>query len=185
MSKKSLLVMGMTALCGVGLAWAAEPPAGGPRPSREERLKQDLGLTDGQVDQLQKLRLEERRAAIRRRADRELLRIDLMELLKADTVDEKAVRAKAKQIADLEAQSIQARAEQGLALRKIVSAEQAEKLMRGMHRQRGPRPAQRRGPGGHRGPDGARGPAVGDMGDPGQPDDGQAPAELADEADQR
>jgi Spy/CpxP family protein refolding chaperone len=184
MSKKSLLVMGLTALCGAGLVWAAEPQARGPRPSREERLKQELGLTDVQIDQLQSLRLEERKASIRRRADRELLRIDLIELLKADAVDEKAVRAKAKQMADLEAQGTLARAERGLALRKIVSAEQAEKLMRAMHRQRGPRPAHR-GPSGHYGPDGARGPAVGDMGDQDEPDDMDAPAEFAAEADQR
>lgn len=184
MSKKSLLVMGLAALCGAGLVWAAEPQAPGPRASREERLKQELGLTDVQIEQLQQLRLEERKTSIRRRADRELLRIDLMELLKADAVDEKAVRAKAKQIADLEAQGILARAEQGLALRKIVSAEQAEKLMRARHRQRGPRPAQFRGPGGRRGPDGGHGPAVGDSGDQGEPDDMDAP-DLADEGDQR
>lgn len=189
MSRKSLLVMGMATLVGAGLAWAADPQARGPRPGREERLKQELGLTDAQIDQLQKLKLEERKAAIRRKADRDLMRIELMELLKADAVDEKAVRAKARQMADLEAQAVQSRAEQGLALRKIVSADQAEKLMR-LHRrhQRGQRPGDgrggpeglRRGPGGPQGP---RGPAMGDAGD--GFDEDEPPADLADEPAQR
>ena len=173
MSKKSLLVMGMAAVVGAGLAWAQDPQER--RPSRGERLQQELGLTEAQVDQLQALKLEERKAGIRRKADRDLLRIELMELLKADAVDEKAVRAKAKQMADLEAQAVLARAEQGLALRKVVSADQAEKLMRLRHHQRGARAGDRqRGPHGRRGP---RGPAVGDGGDELERD--EPPAELA------
>jgi hypothetical protein len=54
-----------------------------------------------------------------------------------------------------------------------------------MHGQRGQRPAMRRGPGGHRGPDGARGPAVGDLGDQHEPGEMDAPADFADESDQR
>lgn len=180
MSKKSLLVTGLAAaVIAAGLAGAAEPRER--RLSREERLKQELGLTEAQVDQLQALKLEERKAGIRRKADRDLLRLEMMELLKADAVDEKAVRAKAKQLADLEAQAVLARAEQGLALRKVVSADQAEKLMRQRHHQRGPRAGHRgRGPDGRPGP---RGPAVGDGGDGLEQD--EAPAELADEPAQR
>jgi Spy/CpxP family protein refolding chaperone len=152
MGNKRLLVMGIGAALGLGAAvWAADAPQA--RPGQEDRLAQELGLTQAQVGQLEQLRSQERKAAIRRRADREIARLELHDLLKAETVDEKAVRAKARQLADMEAATAVARGEAALALRKIVSAEQAQKLMgrRGRHG-RGARPGIDPGAGGWRGP---------------------------------
>lgn len=146
MSKKALLVMGIGVLVGLGAAvWAADRPQAGP--DRERRLE-ELGLSQAQIDQLQELRSQERKAAVRRRADRAIARLELRDLLKADPVDENAVRAKVKQLATLEAAGAMARGEAALALRKIVSAEQAEKLLRERHHRRG---GMRMGPG-RRGP---------------------------------
>jgi hypothetical protein len=73
------------------------------------------------------------------------------------------VRVKAKQVADLQAAAANDRVESMLALRKIVNAEQAQKLMRFMHhakRMHGHAgPGMRgRGPMGPGGPGGAAGP---------------------------
>jgi Spy/CpxP family protein refolding chaperone len=131
MGKKSLLVLGIAATCAAGAAlWAADGPKAGQRAGRTEWLKSEVGLSDEQITQVHELRLQEQKAAIKRRADASTGRLELLELLKAPAVDEQAVRAKAKQLAALESAAVTARAESGLALRKIVSGEQAEKLLR-------------------------------------------------------
>jgi len=88
------------------------------------------------VSQLRKLRQDERKLAIRRRADLQIARMELDELLDAASVDEKAVAAKVKAMADLQAASLKARVDHRLALRKVVSAEQLEKMkmLRRQHR---------------------------------------------------
>ena len=186
MGNKRLLVMGIGAALGLGaVVWAADVPQ--PRPGREDRPGQELGLTQAQVGQLEQLRSQERKAAIQRRADREIARLELHDLLRADTVDEKAVRAKARQLADLEAAAAVARGEAALALRKIVSAEQARKLM-GRHGRhgRGARPGIGPGAGGRRGPGPQRmGPRSDAQPGPGaQAEPGDEPENLADTEDE-
>jgi hypothetical protein len=63
--------------------------------------------------------------------------MELDELLDAASVDEKAVAAKVKALADLQAAALKARVDHRLAVRKMVTAEQLEK-MKMLHR--GPRP---------------------------------------------
>jgi len=124
---KSLLALGFLAALGSGTAFVAAGERGPAQ--RTERLKQQLGLTDAQAEQLQSLRAETRKANIERRAQKQIARLELMDLLKAPVVDEAAVRAKARQLGDLQASAARARAEAGLALRKIVSPEQAASLL--------------------------------------------------------
>jgi Spy/CpxP family protein refolding chaperone len=110
-------------------------------------------LSADQAAQLEKIRGEARKQAIRQRADLAVARLELEELMKATTVDEKAVAAKVKAISDLEAAGLKARVDERLAMRRILSPEQQEKmrqLMREHRWERVPRPARgwhQRGPG--------------------------------------
>src|SRR5262245_4660765 len=106
---KSLLALGITAVLGVA-GWTAAGEVRG-----VERLKQELGLSDAQVEQLHGLRAEQRKAAVQRRGQIQVARLELRELLEAQSVDEGAVRAKAKQLGDLQASAARAHAEAGLA----------------------------------------------------------------------
>ncbi len=126
------------------------------------RIKAELGLTDEQESQLRKLHGEQRKAHIRRRADLQIARMDLRELLAAKAVDDKAVAAKMKEINDLTAAGLKAHVDQRLAMRKVLTPEQIEKMQQHHNR---PRPQFR----GRRGPRRSEGPPP--MGDEGTPDD--------------
>lgn len=165
MRKQLLALAGLITVTGVALAAAPEGPRpDGPRRERHAKanLKEALGLTDAQVAELKKLRSEQAKKKIRLGADMKIAQLELRELLLAPTVDEKAVRAKAKQAADLQVAAATERVEAMLALRKLVNAEQAEKIMKMHHRGKGHGPQRKmqrmHGPRGPKGPDGSRGP---------------------------
>jgi Spy/CpxP family protein refolding chaperone len=137
--------------------WAARPE-GGPGPEGRGRrgfdvgrMQAELGLSDDQVAQLQKMRSDGRSQAIRRRADLRIAQGELHDLLRAPAVDEKAIAVKVKQVTDLQAAATRSRVEQRLALRQVLTPDQLAKMesaVRG-HRREGGR---RR----HLGPHGAR-----------------------------
>jgi Spy/CpxP family protein refolding chaperone len=163
--RRSFWVAAVTGVLGLGaVAFAARPDApeqDSGRPGRPDagQIEKGAGLTDAQITQLRKLRQDERKQAIRRRADLRIAHMELNELLEAPTVDEKAVALKLKALNDLQAAELKARVDNRLAMRKIVTPEQLEKL-RSLRRERyrgwdgpghrGPRPGGF-GPGGHRG----------------------------------
>ncbi len=160
-----LSVAGVVAIA--GWTFAQQPPQGpvpGPRGDRRGeraldpgRLKEALGLDDQQLGQLKKLRTERRRAAIKRHADVQLARLALRELMDSPSVDEKALQARTKELGDLHAANLRARAEAQLAMRKLLTPEQREKLEQLRARRPGPRPAD-----GPRGPRPRRGGAADD-----------------------
>lgn len=144
--------------------WAARPE-GGPGPGRGgrgfdvARMQTELGLSDDQVAQLQKMKSDGRSQSIRRHADLRIAEGELQDLLKAPAVDEKAISVKVKQVTDIQAANTQARVAQRLALRRVLTPEQLEK-MQSLVRERRPG-----GPGRHRGYHGARpGDAAGEPG---------------------
>jgi Spy/CpxP family protein refolding chaperone len=129
-------VVGVVALAGsVVFATAQEPRRQG-RPDRAT-LEKELGLTADQAAQLRKLRAEGRKQAIRQRADLAIARLELQELMDGPTVDEKAVTAKAKAIGGLQAAAFEARTSQRLAMRRLLTPEQQEKLKQLAPRRRG------------------------------------------------
>jgi Spy/CpxP family protein refolding chaperone len=140
-----------------------------PRPERPRAdpstMQQTAGLTDAQRDQLRQLQQADMKLAIRRRADLQIARMELDELFEAPTVDEKAVAAKARVVADLEAANFKAEVDRRIAVRRIVSAEQYQKMnmVRPPHGDHGPDGG--RGPGGPGGP--GFGPPPGGQGGPG------------------
>jgi Spy/CpxP family protein refolding chaperone len=91
-------------------------------------LKEELGLSEQQASELEKLRLDARRSGIRRHADTQLARLNLQEALSAPNVDERLVQSRTKELADLAAANIRARVDARLAMRKILTAEQQHKL---------------------------------------------------------
>jgi len=174
MTRKVLAVVGVVAL-GTAVSLAAQGRQG---PGRRDRgvdaaqLEQELGLTDAQVSQMQKIRSEQRKLQIRRHADLQIARVDLHELLGAPAVDEKAVAAKTRELGDLQAAALKARVDGQLAMRKVLTAAQHEKLQQlrrqraGERRPAGPRP---RGPRPGRGPGRPGGFGGGDVDDDGAP----------------
>jgi Spy/CpxP family protein refolding chaperone len=109
------------------------------------RLQSELGLSEDQVAQLQKMKSDGRGQAIQRQANLRIAQGELQDLLKAPAVDEKAISAKVKQVTDLEAAGTQARVAQRLALRRVLTPDQLakmESLKREHHPggRRGPRP---------------------------------------------
>jgi Spy/CpxP family protein refolding chaperone len=158
MRKPLLAVLGL--VVGTGVALAALPD-GEERPGRDlgrrggRDIKAELGLSDSQYAQLKKMRVDERRAAIRRRADMQIARLELNELLDASAPDEKVVAAKVKELNELQAAALKARVDARLALGKMLSPEQREKLnqmrgpgRRGGHGPRRPHPGRERRDGG-------------------------------------
>ncbi len=172
---KKPVVLAVLGLAGVALA--ALPTLGqgpdrprpeGPPPPGRASIEREAGLTDAQADQLRQLRQTDMKLAIRRRAELKIARMELDELFAAATVDEKAVAAKAKALGDLEAAALKAGVDHRLAVRRIVSAEQFEKMR--LARPRGPGEGGRdggRGGHGRRGP--GFGPPSGSGGGPGGP----------------
>lgn len=147
-------VIGVSVL-GAGVLLAQEPRRADRRSDRATMLA-EAGLTDEQVTQIRKIHTEARNAAIQRRADMQLARIELRELMAADTLDEPRIAAKVKAISDLQARAFKERSDSLIAVRKLVSAEQFQKLQqaRREHRGRRGRGEHRRGPRGGGAPGG-------------------------------
>jgi Spy/CpxP family protein refolding chaperone len=141
MKRQVLGLLGVIAVAGAtGLAYAQAGPGVGPegRPGRgprggglgnPARLKQELGLSDQQVAQIEKMQNEQRRLAIKRNADTQIARLELQQLLKAQTVDEKALAARVKELTDLHGAALRARVDAAVQMKKILTAEQQSKLL--------------------------------------------------------
>ena len=126
-----------------------------------DRAKTELGLTDQQADKLRQSFLDSRKASIKTRADIQVRRMELHELLRDDKPDREVVMKKVQEISDLRAQMMRQHMESLLAAKTILTPEQQKKMRsfmasRGFGREGGRlrRPGFRRGPGGPGGPDG-------------------------------
>ena len=91
-------------------------------------IQAELGLSADQAAQLKKLRDAGRKQAIRQRADLAIARIELQEAMDAPSVDDKLVAARVKAVSDLQAASLQARTSQRLAMRRLLTPEQQERM---------------------------------------------------------
>lgn len=90
--------------------------------------RQELGLTTQQVDSLRRLGMDSWRAAIRRKADVQVARLDLMTLRWSDPVDMVKVEAKVREIEKLEGDGTIARIRTAEDAKAQLTAEQKEKL---------------------------------------------------------
>ncbi|HSD27856.1 MAG TPA: Spy/CpxP family protein refolding chaperone [Vicinamibacteria bacterium] len=149
------MVAGSAVLMGAGVM-AQSDGAAGPRGGRDfdvARMRSELGLSDDQVAQLEKMRSDDRATSIRRRADLRIAQGELGDLLRAAAIDEAAVNAKLKQVTDLQAAATRARVEHALALRRILSPEQIEKMQALRQERAGERRRQRGTRGGRPAPE--------------------------------
>ncbi len=101
-----------------------------------EALRAEIGLSDEQAAEIRRVALQGRKAAIERHAQLRIARLELEELLRAESLDEAAIAARVKALGELQAASFKARAESRLAVRRIVSAEQYQKLQQAKMKRR-------------------------------------------------
>ena len=143
---------------------AADLKAQEPRRARRggmAAIQSEIGLTDQQMAEIRRIHTEGRKAAIRRTADLRIARMELDELLSAATLDEAKIAARVKTIGELQSAAFKERTESRLAVRRLVTAEQYQKMQQvrrdGMreHRER----PMGRPMGGGRGEHGEGGPA--------------------------
>ena len=81
-----------------------------------------------QVSSLQQMGMDAARAGIKRRADEQLARLDLMSLMRAEPVDMAKVEAKVRDMERLKADGLIARIRTNEAAKAQLSADQQEKL---------------------------------------------------------
>ena len=133
MRVKMLAVAGALVVAGAVAVVAAQEPGPGRRAGRMGRpdpaaIQAELGLSADQAAQLKKIRDDGRKQAIRQRADLAIARIELEEAMDAPSVDDKLVAARVKAVSDLQASSLQSRTNQRLAMRRLLTPEQQEKM---------------------------------------------------------
>jgi Spy/CpxP family protein refolding chaperone len=90
--------------------------------------REQLGLTTQQVDSLRKLGMDSRRAAIRRRADLQTAKLDLMSLRWSEPVDMGKVEVKVREIEKLKGDGMIEAFRTADAAKAQLTAEQREKL---------------------------------------------------------
>lgn len=92
------------------------------------RNQKELGLSPQQVSSLQQMGMDAARAGIKRRADVQLARLDLMSLMRAEPVDMAKVEAKIRDIEKLKADGAIARVRTNEAAKAQLTPDQREKL---------------------------------------------------------
>ncbi len=122
--KQVFIVLGLVA--GGGLAVASF--AGSGSQAGAPRLTEELGLSSEQRNQVEALQVDAARGMIRRRADVQVARLDLRQLVTAKAVDEKAIATKLKELSELEAAMLRERVDHTLALRRVLTPDQVEKF---------------------------------------------------------
>jgi Spy/CpxP family protein refolding chaperone len=142
------------------------PCMGGPMfgMMHHERMKEALGLTDEQSEKLRQIFSESKKSSIRARAELQVKRMELHEIMMGEKTDREAALKKAAEISDLRGQMMRQHVETMLAAKAVLTPEQQKKahaLMaeRWSHRGEGfeGHRGMGRGPGGPGGPGGAPG----------------------------
>jgi Spy/CpxP family protein refolding chaperone len=103
---------------GGGLARLAENP----------RVRTALGLSDEQVARLHKIGVEAEKASVQSRADMQLRRIELRELMRADNPDHDAIMQKLDEVKALQGKMAKQRVETMLSAKGVLTADQQKKL---------------------------------------------------------
>ena len=117
-----------TVLTASSLAGAQDPPEA---PARERGVSgsfSGLQLSDAQREQLRQITLEARKGARRRQAEIDVLHLEIQDLLSAPTLDDAALSAKVQQLGDLQLASVRAEVDSRVAMRKVLTAEQIQKM---------------------------------------------------------
>jgi Spy/CpxP family protein refolding chaperone len=131
-------------------------------------IRQQVGITDEQAATIRKQELDFRKTEIRGRADLEVKRLDLKDLVASDKPDRAAINAKLQEISAAQLSLQKSSIDYRLSMRDTITPAQREKLRQVMRdrwqRGGGPGRAGRQG-GGRRSP-GASGPVPDSQGKP-------------------
>ncbi len=106
-------------------------------------MRERLGISSEQATKIRQQELEFRKAQIRNRADHEVKRLELAELLAAEKPDRTQIDRKLREISDTRFAGEKSRIDHHLAMREALTPEQREKLkqmfseMRRQHGERG------------------------------------------------
>ena len=110
------------------VAAIAATPEAAPRREGRRSFEQRLGLSPEQRGQMERLRDESAKGEAKRSAELTVARIELRELMRAPQLDDKAIVAKARVLGDLQAAQTRERIENRLAMAKVLTPEQREKV---------------------------------------------------------
>jgi Spy/CpxP family protein refolding chaperone len=124
---KRVLMVVMVAGATVGAAYAQGGPGGPAERHGRGGFADRLGLSQEQRAEMEKVQVTFRKEQIRQRAELQVARLELAELLAASTIDDKAVLAKAQTVSQLEAAQVKRRIEHRLAMAKVLTPEQRQR----------------------------------------------------------
>ena len=97
----------------------------------------DLNLTDQQKQQMDDLRFQHQKVMIQKNAELKEAKLDLQNMMRNVNVDEKAVLAQQKKVSTLKGNIAEERLKQRLAMRKLLTKEQLEMLIKHERNRRG------------------------------------------------
>ncbi len=115
------------------------------RMAENPRVRQYLALTDDQVTRLHKIGIDAEKASVQNRADMELRRIELRELMRADNPDHDAIMQKLDEVNALQGKMAKQRVETMLSARGVLTPDQIKKVKTFMENRGGPEGGPERG----------------------------------------
>ena len=118
---------------------------------KSRRLREALELTDEQAEQLRKINVDTRKTTIQKRADLQVIRIELTELLRSDNPPRAQVEQKIREITQLQGDLMRTRVDALLSARAVLTPEQQQKAQELRSQWRGGRRGMWRGGGQSRG----------------------------------
>lgn len=125
------LIAGCAAIMLMSSLSAAQPRAGMRQRAEGEQMRQplweQLGLTDEQKAQIRQIMLDTRKKNIDVEAKQKLARIELHELMAADTPDQSKINAKIMELSKFHETLMRNRIESHLAVQKVLTPEQHKK----------------------------------------------------------
>ena len=91
---------------------------------------EELNLTDAQQQKLDDLRFQHQKAMIKKKADLQEARLEMRNMMQKVEVDERAVLEKQRRMSALKAEISESRMKHRLEMRKVLTTEQREKLIK-------------------------------------------------------
>jgi len=120
-------------LVGTALAFPGKHEGMGDRDGSGEmkmrqNLREELELTDQQIEQFEEMKYERRLASIDLRASLEKEKIEMERLMSSNDLDRKKIMSQAEKVADIQKEMHLARVEGQLDMMEILTQEQREKM---------------------------------------------------------
>lgn len=120
----------ITAILAIVLALATLAMA---QPGDMMRMADKLKLTEQQLDQIQKVKFQFEKAMIQKRADLQMARVELKEIMVQSKIDDKAALSKQDKLSGIKGEIAHARLQHKLDVAKILTDEQRANFMKTRH----------------------------------------------------